>query len=204
MVNPIIRVLLADDTLIAREGWSRILDPIEDILVVGEAEHTLEIDRMVNELMPEILLMDLNWMGDVDAGWITIQELKKVHPRLKIVAITAYEHLISRARSVGADYALLKTFTRDQLIGVIRDLAKREPAKTIVTSNIEPEYFEKLSPREMEVLKILAKGSPDKEIALHLGIAESTAKNHVKSILSKLNASNRTEASNTARELGII
>lgn len=197
-----IQVLLADDTLIAREGWKRILDPVENINVVGEAETVLEVRKRVAELLPDIVLMDLNWMGDEDAGWTTIQELKTTFPGLKIIAVTAYEHLIKDARRAGADAALTKTFTREQLLSMIEDLASSE-IKHPILSRTNNYQYNKLTRREMDVLRLLAKGKPDKYIAETLGIAESTAKNQVKNILSKLGVRNRTEAANKSRDLGL-
>jgi len=204
METKMIRVLLADDTLIAREGWKKILDEAKDIEVVGEATYALEISRKVSDLKPDIVLMDLNWFGDRDAGWITIQDLKADHPDLKIIAVTAYEELIKKARQVGADTAFTKTFTKDQLIGGIRDLAAREISNPLAGPKAEFAPVNNLTAREKDVLELLVKGYQDREISDALGIAVSTAKNHVKSILSKLNASNRTEAANIARELGLI
>ncbi len=118
-----IRVLIADDTLIAREGLSRILETTDDIKVVGTVGQITKIERVVIETKPDIVVIDMNWMGDIDAGWMAIQELKKSNPKLKIIAITAYEHLIKKARLVGVDYGLTKTFTTKQLIEIIRELA---------------------------------------------------------------------------------
>lgn len=197
-----IRVVLADDTLIAREGWLRILETAEDIEVVGEAVTAQETSRKVAELAPAILLMDLKWFGDRTAGTTAIREVKKCCPQVKIIAMTVYEELIDDARRAGADAALTKTFTRDGLIGLIRELASREDSFGADLSDLS--LLQRLSNREREVLLLLAKGKKDKEIAEGLSIATTTAKNHVKSILEKLGVRNRTEASNIARELGLL
>jgi len=196
-----ISVLLADDTLIAREGWLRILETADDIAVVGEAVTAQETPRKVAELNPEILLMDLKWFGDRTAGTTAIREVRKCCPQVKIIAMTVYEELIDDARRAGADAALTKTFTREGLLGLIRELASRQGSFGAPLSDFS--LLEKLSNREREVLLLLAKGNKDKEIAVALNIATTTAKNHVKKILEKLGARNRTEASNIARDLGI-
>ncbi len=195
-------VLLADDTLIAREGWKTILETADDIQVVGEAVSAQETTRRVLELAPDVLLMDLKWFGDPTAGWSAIGEIKRSHPQVKIIAITAYEDLIADARRVGADAALLKTFSREELLGLIRELTSREEGFPAA----EPEHtpLDALSPREREVLTLLADGYSDREIADALTIAESTAKNHVTNIRSKLGAKNRTQAAKLAREFGLV
>jgi DNA-binding NarL/FixJ family response regulator len=196
----LINILLADDTVIAREGWKKILETIDDLKVVGEATTAQEVLKKVKETNPDILLMDLRWGVDDTAGWTAILEVKREYPKVRVIAITAYEQLVRDARKAGADAALLKTFTREELLIMIRELASRKenfkvPAQT---------PFEILTTRELEVLQMIAKGNADKEIALLLNIAPTTVKNHVKSILEKLGAKNRTQASHIAREMGLI
>jgi DNA-binding NarL/FixJ family response regulator len=197
-----ISVLLADDALIAREGWKRILETAPDVQVIGEATMIYEALGKVSELEPDVVLMDLKWSGDVTAGWTTIQDIKSSFPRVKIVAITAYENLIRDARLAGADGALIKEFTREELLGLIRELAVKKESPNRI--EFGERIVEQLSAREREVLLLLARGLRDKEIAKSLGISPATAKNHVKHILAKLGAKNRLEASNVARERGMI
>ncbi len=197
-----IRILLADDTLIAREGWKKILETANDIDVIGDAETAAETFRRVKELKPDVLLIDLKWYGDETAGWTTIREIKKEIGNVKIIAVTAHENLIRDARLAGADSALLKTFTREELFKEIREQAQRPDDSAAFTpvNNIQ----ENLTGRELEVLQLLGKGHRDKEIATILGIAPTTAKNHVKNILEKLSAKNRTQAVAVAREKGLM
>lgn len=197
-----IKVLLADDTLIAREGWKRILETADDVEIVGEATTAQETPRKVIMLKPDVLLMDLRWFGDDTAGQVAIKEIKKLSPKVKIIAITAYENLIRDARTAGADAALTKTFSREDLLGLIRELASRQ--ESFETPKPINTPLEELTQRELQVLAFLVKGKRDKEIAEELHIATTTVKNHVKSILDKLDAQNRTEASNKARELGLL
>jgi DNA-binding NarL/FixJ family response regulator len=198
-----IKIFLADDTLIAREGWKRILETVDDIDVVGEAQTASETVEKVREVKPDVVLMDLLWYADDVAGWGAIQEIKQEHgSKVRVIAITAYDHLIRDARRAGADSALLKTFTRDQLLDEVYIQAKR-PKTTPVALALAPSN-DSLTDRELEVLQLLAAGHRDKEIATILTIAPTTAKNHVKNILEKLNAKNRTQAVSLAREMGLL
>lgn len=202
MAEKIIKVLLADDTLIAREGWRAILETNEDIIVVGESTTAHETPRKVDEHHPDVLLIDLKWFGDDTAGTTTIRDLKSLYPKLKIIAITAYENLIHEARLAGADAALTKTFSREDLLMVIRELVTRARDNHINPSLDTP--LSELTSREREVLELVAKGHSDREISSKLGIARTTAKNHMKSIIEKLGAKNRTEAASIAREMGLF
>jgi two-component system, NarL family, response regulator YdfI len=196
-----ITVVLADDTLIAREGWKKILETSEEIKVIGEARTASQATKIAAELKPQVMLMDLKWFGDETAGWTAIKEIKKDSPEVKIVAVTAYENLIRDARLAGADSAMLKTFTRQELLDEILEQASR-PETTIAP--VFTTSRENLTNRELLVLKLMADGHRDKEIAVVLEIAPTTAKNHVKSILEKLGAKNRTQAVSLAKELGLI
>lgn len=118
-----IRVLVADDTLIAREGLKLILESADDIVVVAEAKSSLQAVRMALELSPDVVLMDLTWLGDQTAGWTAIKEIRAKNPKVKIIAITAYEMLISDARKAGADAALFKTFSTVEIVRLIRELS---------------------------------------------------------------------------------
>jgi DNA-binding NarL/FixJ family response regulator len=196
-----ISVLVSDDTLIAREGWKSIIETAEGIQVIGEASSPLETLRLVRQLEPDVLLLDLKYRGDPTAGHTTIREIKKSGSRVKIIAITAYEDLIADARRAGADAALLKTFTREELLSYIRDLAAREEGFPAAPPDKTP--LDVLSDRERQVLGLLADGKSTKQIAESLVIAEATARNHVNSILSKLGVNSRIQAVRLAHEFGL-
>ncbi len=202
-MNAKIKILLADDTLIAREGWKKILETAGDIDILGAADTPASTVEKAGSLKPDILLIDLLWFGDDTAGWQAIREIKQKHGNdIKIIAVTAYERLIPDARRAGADSVLEKTFTREQLLNEIRALAAKPDSAVPMPLPI-PTY-ENLTDRELEVLELIEKGHSDKEIAKLLGIAPTTAKNHVKSILEKLNAKNRTQAVSISREKGML
>lgn len=197
-----IRIVIADDWQIARNGLKLTLETAEEIEVVGEVQTAPETARIVAEKEPDILLMDLKWFGDETAGWTAIKQVKSRFPQVKILAITAYENLIPDARNAGADAALTKTFTREDLVQYIRNLAA-EPVSFEVPKLSSP-LLDELTEREKEVVNLLAKGYTYKKIAQALQIALPTVKNHVRSILEKTGAENRVEAINRAREVGLI
>ncbi|MFQ6101603.1 MAG: LuxR C-terminal-related transcriptional regulator [Anaerolineae bacterium] len=205
-MNNKIRVLIADDTDIAREGMRRILAAEVDMEIVGEGATVHETVQKVHELRPDVLLLDLKWFGDKDAGIETIKRLTSEVPETKIVAITVYPHLIEQAKNAGALAALTKEVPKQQLIDEIRSVYAVPPPPPspaqVVTSPAPP--AEELTEREREVLTLMAEGKKDKQIAVALGIAESTAKNHVGNILGKLGVPNRAAAVAMGYELGLI
>lgn len=194
-----IRILLADDTLIAREGWKKILESASDMVVVGEATRATEAIQKARDLQPDIMLIDLKWFGDETAGGAAIGEIKSQVPHVKIIAVTGHEGLIRDARGAGADSALLKTFTREELIKTILDLSERN--KNHEDYALSPDRF---SPRELEIIKNLADGLSDQEIADVMEIAPASVKIHVKSILEKLGVNNRRDAVAIALRQGIV
>jgi DNA-binding NarL/FixJ family response regulator len=197
-----IRIVLADDTDIARGGLRLILAAEEDMEIVGEAATVHEAIRKVNELRPDILILDLKWFGDEKAGIEAVKRLASEVPETRIIAITIYPHLIELAKNAGASSALNKEVTKWQLIEEIRSVHSLPPSPTQTAASATTS--EVLTERELEVLELMAEGKMDREIAHALGIAESTAKNHVARILGKLNVSNRTGAVAAGYELGLI
>lgn len=201
-----IKVLIADDTDIAREGLTRILAAETDIEIVGEGATLHETIRKVHELHPDILILDLKWFDDERAGIDAIRRIASEAPETKVIAITIYPHLIEQARGAGALAALNKEVPKRQLIEEIRSvhmLPILSPSLS-VTGAPPAIQVEELTDREHEVLVLIAQGQTDKEIAKALGIAGSTAKNHVSSILGKLNVRNRAGAVTVGYQLGLI
>ena len=201
-----IRIVIADDTDIAREGLARILAAEADMEIVGEGATLHETIRKVRELCPDILILDLMWFDDERAGIEAIRRLAREVPETKIIAITIYPHLIEPARNAGALAALTKEVPKRRLIEEIRSVYALPPSPPLApppTPSPTPPV-EELTSREREVLVLLAGGKTDREIAKKLGIAESTAKNHVGNILGKLGVPNRAGAVAVGYELGLI
>jgi len=200
-----ISVLIADDTEVARQGLWRLLGGLSDISIVGEATTIYSVLSLTQQLHPDILLLDLKWYGDESGGTSAIEYLRQSVPDTKIIAMTVYDHLISRAREVGAHLAITKDFSRDQLIQHIRGLHYSKvlpPAKPINIFN--ESLIENLTEREVDVLELLAEGFSDRQIADELVISVNTAKNHVANILSKLGVENRTQAVILAIRKGLL
>ena len=196
-----IKVLLADDTLIAREGWKKILMTEPDIAVVGEVIIAQETLHKVIDLQPDVLLMDLKWFDDENAGASAIAQIKREAPGTKVVAITAYTDLVPGARRAGAEVVLPKGFSKAELIDAIR--AVHQLASFPLVSE-PPQLAEPLSAREQEVLALMARGMTDREIARQLYISTSTAKNHGRSVMGKLGALNRAQAVAIGFERGLL
>ena len=196
-----IKVIVADDTMIAREGWKRILETADDIEVIAEVSQVEILPQKVSELSPDIVITDLVWYGDASAGINAIEEIKNKNSKVKIIAVTAYEALIRGARRAGVDATLTKTFSRDDLIRLIRELSSGTFAHDSKDEHITSL---KMSSRELEIITLLAEGRSDKEISEILGIGTATTKNHIKSIFNKLNTKNRTQAVHIARDNGLI
>lgn len=198
-----IRVLIAEDTEIGISGLKAVLETAEDIKCVGATETVYSIPRLIQELSPDVILMDLKYIDDESAGWIKIREIKRERADIKIIAITAYPQLMSRAWESGADQVVSKNLKRVDLLDLIRTTSLRR-ASIPFDNQIPKDQKKIISPRELEVLELLDQGLSDKEISKTLNIEVNTVKNHVKSIIMKLNSDNRRKASIKAREIGLI
>ena len=201
-----IRIIIADDQDIAREGLRRILANIPEFEIVEMATVLPDVIKKVNDLKPDILLLDLLWLGDELAGIETIKRLGHEVPETKIIAITVYKHLIELARNAGAKAAVTKDIPMRQLIEEIKGIYYLPSTSEWSEDNVidKEKINPKLSQREVEVLRLLAEGKSDKEISRLLGISESTAKNHVSKILHKLETANRASAVAIGYQKGLI
>lgn len=201
-----IRILIADDHPVVREGLTAILELEEDLKVVGQARDGEEACRLYRQLSPDILILDLR-MPKKD-GIEVVTELMSLRPRPRIIVLThsAKAEDLRRALAAGAKSYLLKGAEPEQVSETIREVyagrssLPRDLAAKLVDSMAQPE----LSERELEILKKMALGKSNKEIGQALFISEFTVKNHVRSILKKLNAIGRTEAIAIATGRGLV
>ena len=210
----IIRVIIADDHPVVREGLSAMLSREEDIRVVGEAENGVQAVSKARELQPDIVLMDLR-MPELD-GVEAMRQIGAHNPNIKFIVLTTYDNdeYIFRGIEAGARGYLLKDAPRQELFKAIRGVYKGESLLQPAVAGKVLDRFaqlsrqtqvpEALSERELEVIKLMAKGSANKEIAAELFISESTVKSHIASIFQKLEVGDRTEAVTQALQKGLI
>lgn len=202
MSNPI-RILIADDHLIIRQGLRLILETEKEFKLVGEAIDGAEAVGLCAELEPDVVLMDLRMPG-MD-GLTAIEKLQAEHSKIAVIILTTFneDDLMMRGLRAGAKGYLLKDTNRETLFNTIRAAARGETllkpeiiAK--VLSNIgETRRIQAnagLTEREQEVLKGVAQGERSKEIAVRLGITERTVKAHLASIYNRLGVDNRAAA----------
>jgi len=198
-----IRVLLADDTLIARQGWRKILEGVEGIEVVGEAITANEAVVQAMKLKPDVLLLDLDWFSDRTAGVRVIEQLKKEALKVQVVAVSSYPDALKQAVQAGVGANLTKDFSKDQLLSAIRSVSQA-PLSTPVPRSEPLPVRETLTAREREILRLVKEGLTDEEIALRLFIATSTAKGHLRNVYQKLGVDSRTKAVKVATEQGLL
>lgn len=207
-----IRVLIADDHMLVREGLRTILEVAGDIELVGEAADGAEAVRLVGDLAPDVVLMDLR-MPNVD-GIEALRQIKAQYPVVEVVILTTYDDddYIVQGLRAGARGYLLKDAGREALFETIRAAARGQsllPSSVVdkvVARLYEPKRVQAvpLSEREQEVLTFLAQGAANKEIARQLRISERTVKAHVASIFNKLGVSSRAEAVADAMRSGLL
>jgi DNA-binding NarL/FixJ family response regulator len=198
--------MAVDDHPLIRSGLRAVIASEPDMEMVGEAANGEEAIELYREDRPDVVLMDLR-MPVMDGLTATLAILREF-PDAKIVALTTYEgdEDIHRALSAGARGYLLKDMMRSQLLQVIRTVQKGQRAIPAAIAARLAEYTPRieLTPRELEVLQLMAKGLSNPEIASTLGRTESTMKVHVSNILQKLQATDRTEAVTVAIQRGIL
>ncbi len=209
-----IRVLLVDDHAMVRRGLRGFLELLDDIEIVGEADNGRRGVEAVEQLRPDVVLMDL-MMPELD-GIGAIEEIKRAHPEVEIVALTSFieEARVTAALEAGASGFILKDAEADDVAGAIR-AARRgdvhlDPAVARLLARrvrsdaaARDDGVEPLTEREREVLRLVARGLSNKAIAEALAITERTARTHVSNILGKLGLASRTQAALYAVEHGL-
>jgi len=201
-----IKILTVDDHPILREGIASIIQGENDMVVVGEASTGREAIEVFRSKRPDVTLMDLQ-MPDLN-GIDAIVTIRQEHPQARIIVLTTYEGdvLARRALKAGAAGYILKDMIRTELLQAIRAVyAGRRYIPQKIAAELAEHYSEDdLSEREIEVLREVARGTANKIIASHLSISEATVKAHLKNIMLKLGASDRTHAVNIATTRGFL
>ena len=204
-----IRVVLCDDHTLFRQGIRKLLELEEDIRIVGEASNGHEMLDMLKKTGPDIILMDIG-MPLMD-GVTATYKIKKILPNTSIIILTIYEdepHIFEAIKSGAMGY-LLKDVSIEELIGAIRKVYKGEALiQPVIAAKVLKEFamadkrkikngdkfYNDLTEREKEILRLIALGGSNKEIAQKLDISEKTVKNHISSIFQTLHVNNRTQA----------
>lgn len=210
-----ITVMIVDDHGVVRQGVRAFLETQPDIAVLADAGSGSEAVRLAAELVPDVVLMDLV-MPEMD-GVEATRRLKQASPRTQVIVLTSYhqdEHIFPAIRAGALSY-LLKDVDSQELAGAIRKAAKGEAVlHPRVAARVVQELhgatrtsfnpFTVLSERELEVLRLIADGASNAEIAERLVISEKTVKSHVSNILSKLHVLDRTQAAVYAWREGVV
>ena len=191
-----IKVLIADDHLVVRMGISALLETEADIEVVGQAKNGVEAVSKSVRLQPDVVIMDL--MMPKKDGIAATAELREKCPAARVIVLTSYStsDVIARALDSGAAGAVLKTATETELVTAIRKVAS---GSSYVSSEIRrllsvDPPVPVLTPRQEDILHSMVRGLTDRDIARQLGIRVDGVNGHVRDILQKLGAANRTEA----------
>lgn len=211
-----IKVLLVDDHKIVRQGVRAYLQTLADIQVIAEADSGSAAITAVEQNQPDVVLMDLEMPGDMD-GIAATRQIRKLRPETQVIVVTSHhqDEYIFPAVRAGAISYLLKDIEPDELAAAIRKAAQGEAVlDSRVASRIVQELqglrkdeinpFTELSEREFEVLRLIAAGKSNAEIAEMLVIGESTVKTHISNILKKLHLDDRTQAAVYAWQQGIV
>jgi len=218
----ITRVLLADDHTLFREGVASLLERAADIELVGEAATGEEAVRLAEELLPDVVLMDLKMpgMGGIEATRAIVGR----GPHAGVIVVTMFEddESVFAALKAGARGYVLKDADRGMLLRAIRAVARGEallgapvarrvleqfsgppPAPVSLPPEAPSPPFDELTPRELEVLRLIAQGLRNREISARLHISEKTVGNHVSNVFRKLQVADRVQAIIRAREAGL-
>jgi DNA-binding NarL/FixJ family response regulator len=204
--SSLIRILTVDDHALLRKGIAALVNAELDMKVIGEAATGVEAITQFAQHRPDVTLMDLQ-MPDMN-GIEAIISIRNEFPDARIIVLTTYagDVQVIRALKAGARAYLLKAKVNGELLDTIRSVhagQKRIPPE-IAASLAEHAGENELSPREIDVLRLIAQGNANKEIAAQLSIGEETVKRHVTNILAKLRANDRTHAVTIGLKRGII
>ncbi|MBL7182997.1 MAG: response regulator transcription factor [Anaerolineae bacterium] len=214
--KPGISILIADDHPMVREGLRSMLNA-PGLDIVGEASNGHEAVEQVKALAPDIVLMDIR-MPDMD-GIEALRAIKRTHAPARVIMITTYQSTayLLRALAAGAAGFVLKDISRDALLATVRAVAAGTTSvdhqflqralrdlSEVSELSVEGETIDPLTPREMDVLWLIAEGLTNSAIAHALGLSPTTVKSYVQIILQKLNATDRTHAAVKAIRMGLV
>ena len=211
-----INLMVVDDHEVVRTGLRAILEPEDDIRVVGEAGSAAEAIREAERLSPDVILMDVRMAGM--NGIEACRLIKSAHPDVSVLMLTSYseDNAVISAVVAGASGYLLKNVGRADLLKTIRAVASGQNlldpgvTKTVMdqlaklVASEQDRALDAISGREQEVLALVARGYTNRQIAEQLVISENTARNHVSRILDKLGLSRRSEAAAFAAQHGLV
>ena len=205
-MNQPIRVLVVEDHNVVRQGLVALIKTVPDMAVVGEASDGKQAVEFFRQHKPDVTIMDLRL--PVMSGVEAITAIRREYPAARVIVLTTFDgdEDIYRALQAGARGYLLKDMSGDDLMDAIRTVhagKSRIPAavaQRLADRMVGPE----LTARELEVLKLIVAGKSNKEIGLALFISEATVKTHINNLLSKLGVSDRTQATTTALQRGIV
>jgi DNA-binding NarL/FixJ family response regulator len=200
------RILFADDHQIVREGLGRLIDKVDGLEIVAEAENGLEAVRLASELSPDLIILDLR-MPKMD-GATAAAKILESNPGAKILLLTSFATAaeLKTALDAGVIGAVVKDSSSDTIIRAVRRAARGEKfispeiAATIAEQRLAPS----LSERQKDILRLVAKGFNNDEIAEQIGITRHGVKAHLAIAFERLGASSRAEATSLALSLGII
>ena len=210
----VVRVLIADDQALFRSGLARLLDADPRVAVVGEAPDGLQAVTMCADRKPDVVLMDLK-MPSID-GVEATRRILSASPDVKVLILSSFDadsHVLSALRA-GARGYVLKDSTAEGIVCSILavNMGERVMAGTVANrvldmleGNATPkEFYDGLTSREMEILRMIATGAPNKQIAFRLQISEKTVRNHVSNMYEKLNIFDRSQAVLYAVRKGLV
>lgn len=208
-----IRVVIADDHRIVREGLVLMLSDIEDIEIVGEAEDGASLLELLETVTADVALLDVRMPGV--GGLEALPELREVQPELKVIILSMHDEpaYVAKAVELGANAYLLKNTDREELVRAMHLVVD---GKAYIQAELTGALVDRVaadtreidspavSPRVSEVLRLLALGYENKQIATELGIAEATVKTYLRTLYEQLDVRNRAEAVAVALRLGLI
>ena len=196
-----INILLVDDHRVVREGLRRMLELESDFRVVGEASDIQTVINQVEELSPEVVLMDIKMPGG--DGITLTRRLKDEYPDCNVIMLTLYDEYLTQAIEAGADGYLLKDIEREELIKAIRSIHSGRSTLNLsldkdqlqdLISQVNEKQRSNLTERELNILRLISEGVTTKDIAEQLFLSQASVKRSVRIIFEKLNARNRSGA----------